>query len=105
MMQAWLLQIDTDAEKQEGDREIRTSSLRIFADILLRFPEALDFNTLWPRFFGAAEAIIQRLPVEVRTAESRSSIEPCFHNSLLPLSSLLQRRTGRKIALVYRAEF
>ena len=49
----------------EGSREVRGLVLRLLASVLLRFPDALDFNPLWQPFFSAAEPLMQRLPTEV----------------------------------------
>lgn len=63
----FILKVDTELGKEEGQREIRGNSLRIFADILTRFPEDIAFNPLWPAFFQSTEKSIERLPVEVNT--------------------------------------
>ncbi len=49
----------------EGCREVRSLVLRLFANLLQRFPDGIDFNPLWQPFFAAAEPLMQRLPTEV----------------------------------------
>ena len=55
-----------EAAKVEGAREVRSSTLRLLADLWTRFPAGADYNPLWPRFFAVVEPIAQRLPIEVR---------------------------------------
>ena len=76
----------------EGSREVRGLVLRLLASVLLRFPDALDFNPLWQPFFSAAEPLMQRLPTEVGTSSYCSASKglelllpaPPMHHWILP---------------------
>lgn len=50
---------------EEGDRELRSGTLKLLATIIRRFPAAVDFSPLWPRFLAAAAPLMPRLVAEV----------------------------------------
>lgn len=52
-------------EASEGARELRGSCLRLLAQVLERFPDAGDYNFMWPRFFGAVAPLLPRISTEV----------------------------------------
>lgn len=53
--------------REEG-RALRSQTLRLFAQIFARFPDAVDFNSLWPGFFTAVNPLMQRLVPEAVAA-------------------------------------
>jgi U3 small nucleolar RNA-associated protein 20 len=55
-------------EGREEGRALRSQTLRLFAQIFARFPNAVDFNPLWPGFFAAVNPLMQRLVPEAVAA-------------------------------------
>ena len=44
---------------------MRSTALRLWAELLERFPEDLDFSSFWDPWFCAVEPLMERLTVEV----------------------------------------
>jgi Down-regulated in metastasis len=59
-----------DAAREEG-RALRSQCLRLLAQVWERFPDAHDYNPLWPAFFAAVTPLMPRL-----AAESAASTPP-----------------------------
>ena len=55
---------DTEGEVAAGARQLRSGCLRLIAEALRRFPDAIDYGFLWPRLFVTAEPLMARLPTE-----------------------------------------
>lgn len=63
------------ASDEEGDRELRSGTLKLLANILKRFPHAVDFGSLWPKFMSAAEPLIPRLVIEASSDRAPPLLE------------------------------
>jgi hypothetical protein len=61
---------------EEGDRELRSGTLKLMATIIRRFPGAVDFSPLWSRFFTAVAPLMPRLVAEVISAPCADSPAP-----------------------------
>ena len=55
---------EASAGSQKG-KETRSAALRLWAELLERFPEDLDFSSFWDAWFCAVEPLMGRLTVEV----------------------------------------
>ena len=65
--QSGVVEAPQPEEAMEGARELRGSCLRLLAQMLERFPNTVDYNFMWPRFFAAVTPLLPRIPTEVRT--------------------------------------
>ena len=62
------LEMGTATEAMAGPqkgKEMRSAALRLWAELLERFPEDLDSSPLWDAWFCAVEPLMERLTVEV----------------------------------------
>ncbi len=55
-------------DHKEGSREIRSSCLKLLAQVFTRFPAAVDLNPLWPLFFHSVDPLMERLQQEAVAA-------------------------------------
>lgn len=56
--------VTTSAGPHKG-KEMRSAALRLWAELLERFPEDLDFSSFWDAWFCAVEPLMGRLTMEV----------------------------------------
>jgi U3 small nucleolar RNA-associated protein 20 len=49
---------------EDKSRELRSTGLRLLANLWLRFPTAADYNDVWPVLLPAVEPLMARLPTE-----------------------------------------
>ena len=63
---------EASAGPQKG-KEMRSAALRLWAELLERFPEDLDFSSFWGAWFCSVEPLMGRLTMEVRTGSLLSS--------------------------------
>ena len=52
---------ETARKAAEGDKELRGACLRLLARMWQCFPDAVDWQPLWPSFFDAAAALLPRM--------------------------------------------
>lgn len=49
---------------EDKSREMRSTGLRLLANLWLRFPTATNYNDVWPVLLPAVEPLMARLPTE-----------------------------------------
>jgi U3 small nucleolar RNA-associated protein 20 len=52
------------AAHEDKSREVRSTGLRLLANLWLRFPTAAEYNDVWPVLLPAVEPLMARLPTE-----------------------------------------
>ncbi|KAG2487780.1 hypothetical protein HYH03_013624 [Edaphochlamys debaryana] len=89
---------DDEEEEEEGgkaavggspwdrSREVRTGSLRLLAQVWLRFPASpsADFNAGWGVFLGAVEPLLPRMALEAAASKEPPLLECVLSLSLSP---------------------
>ena len=72
---------DSDENTAEGARQLRSGCLRLVAEALRRFPDAVDYGFLWPRLFAASDPLMARIPVEVSHNSDAVPSVACTHEA------------------------